>query len=347
MKVRTIYILVLIFGLLSFSANSQNLNLDDKGRPTFDINSSTLILDRKGNSIDFKTFIRLLPGSDYSDLQPKFRSDGQLESISIKLSKPLHKPEPKKVVVQQSTPTYSNVGTYVSTTPKTQTYSSPKVDRAPIKRSGKFKFTTAKELEGLQAPFFSEKDISGNTYSSSNLLGKVIVIKFWFLRCGPCLEEIPALNELADKYRNNPQVTFLAPATDKFEAVQKFMTKKDFRYKVLYDTYDIHGDYKVAGYPTHMIIHKNGTVAKVYTGKNSNLVHSISQVIEQALILQSDDKSMVEVPQPLYTSDKVFKAEEGYALSKEQYLQKLTSGLYNIFLKEKTDGRKEYFLMKK
>ncbi len=348
MKARTIFIFVLLFFGASFQCFPQGLNLDGNGRPQFNISSSTLILDGEGNSIDFSTFIKLNPGIDYKDLHPKFNATGDLESITIQLLRPLTKPKP--VTVTRSTPVYTSNSyptTTISSPTTTRTYTPPpKVERVTTERTKKFRFTTAKELEGLQAPFFSEKDIYGKEYNSTNLLGKIVVIKFWFLRCGPCLEEIPQLNQLVSRYQNNPNVKFLAAATDDYEDVKKFLTKKDFKYTMLYDTYDIHGDFKVAGYPTHMVIHKNGTVAKVYTGKNSNLANSISKVIEQAMLLQSDDKSMKEVPQPLYTIDKVFKAKEGI-LSKKQYLEKLASGLYSVFLKEKIDGRTEYYLMKK
>ncbi len=328
--------------------NSQQLDLDENGRPQFDINSNTVILDIDGSRIDFKTFIKLSPGKDYTDLHPNFNSEGSLENITINLVKPT--PPPKRVIITQSSPStesYPNRSANIPTVRKTYP-SSPKVERTTNTGTNKkFRFTTAKELEDLEAPFFSEKDINGKTYSSSNLLGNVIVLKFWFTKCGPCLEEIPELNKLVAKYKHEPNVKFLAAATDDYEAVKKFLTKKNFKYKMLYDTYDIHGDFKVAGYPTHMIIHKSGIVAKVFTGKNSSLVSTISEVIDQALALGSDDRSMKEVSQPLYTPDKVFKAEENYPLTKDEYLKKLSSGQYKIFEKMKMDGRKEYFLMRK
>ncbi len=351
MKANIKIIVVLILSILPFVVQSQ-MDLDENGRPRFSITSSTIILDGEGNVIDFSSFIKLNPGVDYNDLSPKFNSSGELENITIHLARPIVKKQ-EPVIVAQSRPLPST-----TTTTTTRTYQNPTTTPSYPKevrthtmstneRKKKFRFTTAKELEELQAPYFNEKDVNGKTYSSTNLLGNIIVIKFWFLKCGPCLEEIPELNKLVAKYQHRSDVKFLAAATDDYEAVKKFLEKKDFKYTMLYDTYDIHGDFKVAGYPTHMIIHKNGTVAKVYTGKNSTLAETMSEVIDQSLMMQPDDKSMVEIPQPLYTSDKIFRAEEGFALSKEQYLKKLSTGMYKIFKKIKIDGSEEIFLMRK
>lgn len=338
----------LIIGFLTLLPKTP-LSSQGPGGATFDINSGTLIVDTEGNYVDFSTFINLNPGRDYSDLMPEFDDNGNLTLIKIKLLKPLivkKKEEPKVVSVPvkktNTTPSSSSESKPIVVNKHTPT---PKVEEKTEKKK-KFRFTTASELKGLQAPYFSEKDVNGVAHSTSSLYGKVVVIKFWFLKCSPCLEEIPELNKLVDKYKSNTDVKFIAPATDDFEAVKKFMGKKNFKYTILADSYNIHGDFKVAGYPTHIIIYKNGLVGKVLTGKNSRIVDALSNAIDEALMLESDDKSMTEIPQPLYSTDKVFRAEEGTPLSKEEYLNKLASGRYRVYEKVKTNDSKEIFLRK-
>ena len=331
MKVIHMVLLIVLIGYSKTSLSSQT--------PTggnFDINSQTLILDGEGNYIDFKTFIGLNPGSDYSELMPEFDKNGNLLLIKIKLKKPLvlkeNKPEPTVV----SSPPKKEVKVDNKNT------SIPKEEKNTKKK--KFRFTTASELEGLQAPYYNEKNLSGKEFSTNSLYGKIVIIKFWFLKCAPCLEEIPELNRLTNKYKNNPDVVFIAPATDDFDAVRKFLSKRSFKYNTLPDSYNIHGDFKVAGYPTHMVVYKNGIVGKVLTGKNTRLVDVLSNAIDEGLLLGSDDKSVKEIPQPRYTSDLVIRAEEGHKLSKEEYLSKLATGKYKIYKKIKIDGREEIFL---
>lgn len=340
MKTKRVIYIYIIIGFLTFLPKSP---LISQTGASFDINSQTLIVDTKGNYIDFQTFIGLNPGSDYGDLMPEFDEDGKLKLIKISLKKPLvvkkEEPQPKPVV-QKTNPSPKPQSQVVTTNKHTST---PKVEEKTEKKK-KFRFTNASELQGLQAPYYSEKGINGKTYSTNTLYGKIVVVKFWFLKCAPCLEEIPELNKLVNKYKSNADVKFIAPATDDFDAVRKFLTKRNFKYSILPDSYNIHGDFKVAGYPTHLVINKNGTVGKVFTGKNTHLVDVLSNAIDEALLLDVDDLSMKEIPQPLYSQNMIFRAEEGHALSREEYLNKLASGLYKVYKKTKVDGREEIFL---
>ena len=58
-------------------------------------------------------------------------------------------------------------------------------------------------LIGMNAPVFSVKDIQGNKKSLNSLKGKIIILNFWFIECKPCVREMPELNNLVKKYKND------------------------------------------------------------------------------------------------------------------------------------------------
>lgn len=118
--------------------------------------------------------------------------------------------------------------------------------------------------EGKQFPDFEFNDLDGNQFTNESLKGKTIFLKTWFIACAPCIEEMPHLNEMVEKYSNRPDITFISLALDKPDALKKFLTKRQFDYKVIAEQ----GDFIVEklvnlAYPTHYIISPDGKVKKI------------------------------------------------------------------------------------
>jgi len=133
-------------------------------------------------------------------------------------------------------------------------------DNLPKPRESPY-FTTGKKPLG-----FSGKDINGNKYKLKDLEGKVVVLNFWFVACGPCRIEIPELNKLADEYKDSSNVVFLAVALDPTREVEKFLEKTPFHYNIISDGRYISSIYRITGYPTHAVIDKTGKVIFHSTG---------------------------------------------------------------------------------
>ena len=61
-----------------------------------------------------------------------------------------------------------------------------------------------------QIPSFNFKTIDDKLVSTDSLLGEATIICVWATWCGDCIREIPELNELVVKYKNNDKVNFIA-----------------------------------------------------------------------------------------------------------------------------------------
>lgn len=68
--------------------------------------------------------------------------------------------------------------------------------------------------KGDVAVDFTGIDLNGKKVSLSQLKGKVIYVDLWATWCGPCLAEMPKLDEIKAKYRDNPNVVFLSISID-------------------------------------------------------------------------------------------------------------------------------------
>jgi len=59
---------------------------------------------------------------------------------------------------------------------------------------------TDTDLVGKDAPGFTLPSLTGADIASSDLRGAPVLVNFWASNCGPCVEEMPALEKLHKRY---------------------------------------------------------------------------------------------------------------------------------------------------
>jgi len=131
---------------------------------------------------------------------------------------------------------------------------------------------------------FKESDMNGNKYSLKELVGKVVVMNFWFINCPPCRQEMPELNELVESFKNNKEVVFIAVALDAKYEIREFLKTNPFSYNIIYDARYIAQKYNVTSYPTHVVLDRQGKVVFHTTGLAMNTVSWVKKSIDAALI---------------------------------------------------------------
>jgi peroxiredoxin len=68
--------------------------------------------------------------------------------------------------------------------------------------------------QNRRAPDFELSDAEGRKVHLSDYRGKTVVLNFWTTTCGPCLEEMPSLAELAKVLKPRKNVAVLTVSTD-------------------------------------------------------------------------------------------------------------------------------------
>lgn len=120
------------------------------------------------------------------------------------------------------------------------------------------------ELKGKPIPEFNFKDINGKHYTSANTKGKIVLFKCWFIGCVACVQEMPALNELVQKYKDRNDVLFLSLASDSKPDLQAFLAKTKFDYATIPNQeHYMSEQLRVNAYPTHFLINKKGVLVNV------------------------------------------------------------------------------------
>jgi len=134
----------------------------------------------------------------------------------------------------------------------------------PIASPTKSSSVNSSEESKLVAPAFNLTSLDGKKFELASLRGKVVVLNFWFTGCEPCIAEMPKLNELVKKFKND-EVVFIAPTWDKETALPAFLKKYPFKYNIVANA----GDLIINTYsdgtenvvmPTHIVIDKEGKI---------------------------------------------------------------------------------------
>ncbi|MEA1877725.1 MAG: redoxin domain-containing protein, partial [Bacteroidota bacterium] len=128
------------------------------------------------------------------------------------------------------------------------------------------------------APDFGVTTMDGKKLSLKNLDGKIIVINFWNLGCGPCRAEMPDLNKLVEKYKDD-EVLFIAFSNDQRIRVVEFFKKKEFNYQIVTEANDVFKAYGVKVLPTHVVINSNGTIHHRLTGGGKNIYEILDNML--------------------------------------------------------------------
>jgi len=129
----------------------------------------------------------------------------------------------------------------------------------------------AKFKIGDTAPDFTLQEIGGRQVQLSIAnKGKVVLLAFWSLRCGACLQEVPFLEQLHKSY-GGKGVTVLSVVTDGVDAAATKTIMKEVgaapSYPVLVDPdFTASDTYTNFVVPHTLVIDRKGIIRYVHTG---------------------------------------------------------------------------------
>jgi peroxiredoxin len=130
-----------------------------------------------------------------------------------------------------------------------------RADRSPLPR------------KGFAAPDFTLETLDGQAIALSDLQGQVVLINFWASWCLPCREEMPAIQQVYEQYRDQGFVVLAVNLQEQDAQVVAFVDQLELTFSVLMDRDgDVFERYRVMALPSTFFVDRAGVIQDLAVG---------------------------------------------------------------------------------
>ena len=177
--------------------------------------------------------------------------------------------EPRAIEKARWTTTYQremNVELGDSTFAFTPAPGDVKVAQFIFKRPG---LVEQMSMLGKPVPDFTGWDLDGNQVNLRQFKGKVLVMDFWATWCGPCVQGMPSMQAIYDKYKDKGLhlMGVNRDAKGKTDKVKAFLSRKGFTMPQMDDSLGEAAElFKAMSIPCVVFVDKEGVVQDIEVG---------------------------------------------------------------------------------
>jgi thiol-disulfide isomerase/thioredoxin len=158
-------------------------------------------------------------------------------------------------------------------------------------------------LVGKAAPDISLKLLEKGEFRLKDHRDKnIVMLDFWATWCGPCVQELPILSEVAEAYKNKGVAFVAVNLNETPEQIKKFQESKKLKFTVALDTDGAVGTaYGANAIPLLVLVDKKGTVQSVHVGYNPAIKATLSKELDallagKDLAKEAGDQAKAEAP---------------------------------------------------
>ncbi len=109
-------------------------------------------------------------------------------------------------------------------------------------------------------------DLTGNSKDLSMRKNKVIFINFWATWCPPCVAEMPGIQKLYNKYKDNKNIEFYIVSNEKESKLKSFAKNKGYKLPFYTNKFKLPDVFSYRSIPTTFVISKSGKIVIQETG---------------------------------------------------------------------------------
>jgi len=106
---------------------------------------------------------------------------------------------------------------------------------------------------------FTLTDLTGKTWTLKDLKGKVVLVNFWATWCPPCRKEMPDLEALYNRFKDQGFVILAISEDEETEKVAPFIAERKISYPILLDPgQKVNKLFQVEGIPKSFVYNRDG-----------------------------------------------------------------------------------------
>jgi thiol-disulfide isomerase/thioredoxin len=119
---------------------------------------------------------------------------------------------------------------------------------------------------GLVAPDFTLPDLAGRRVSLEQFRGQVVLINFWATWCEPCLEEMPSLQALYERFKDRKLVVLAVNLNETGPDLEEYLKTARLTFPILLDGQATAQRYGTDKVPESYLIDNRGVVLQKIVG---------------------------------------------------------------------------------
>ncbi|MEM9192970.1 MAG: TlpA disulfide reductase family protein [Myxococcota bacterium] len=137
---------------------------------------------------------------------------------------------------------------------------------------------------GSRAPEIGLRDIEGRNIRIGALRGKVVLVDFWASWCDPCRDEMPFLNGLYRRYREQGLVVIGVSVDREERNMRRFLRRNEVSFPVVHDEdQEVAGRYEPPTMPSSYLVDRRGVVRYIHEGFRSGDSERIERAVGRQL----------------------------------------------------------------
>ncbi len=140
---------------------------------------------------------------------------------------------------------------------------------------------TESEMVGKPAPDFTLQLLDGTIFQLSRQRGKVVILDFWATWCGPCIQAMPQVDQVAREFQDLDVELIAVNLQETPDKIKSTLERLKLDPAVVLDIDGVVADrYSATSIPQTVIIDRDGNVARLFVGADPDFAEQLRVALQ-------------------------------------------------------------------